>query len=354
MLKRLIAFIGILAMAGTVAGSAWIVWSFNHFTEVTSEFNGKCNAVAGIAGPADLQIDFATGMAFVSSFDRRKRLPGEIDRAARGAIHLFNIDNPLDDRSWNDRTGGIPEEFEPQGIHFYVDDRYRRLFVVNGANKSVELFDVLANGDLEHLESFNERRLTSPNDVVATGPRSFYVSSDRYSGRSSFRGQLSFLFRRRTGKIFYFNGTSWHLAVDGIQYANGVAVNADGSKLFVSETSGGNLLEYTRDRESGYLTLNKTIKTGAAVDNINIDSDGILWIGAHPRPLSLVRHQRDRTSKAPSTVFSFDEKTGELTTILSDDGSLLSGSSSAARNKNKLVIGALYEEKFLICDMAEG
>ena len=347
--------VGIAALIGLAAVVFWgysIARSFNHFREVPSQFNGKCEAVAGIIGPEDLQIDFATGKAFISSFDRRKRLPGQFDSMSRGAIHLFNLENPLDDGSWRDRTGGIPEAFEPKGLHYYADATVKRLFVVNGANNAVELFDVLDDGMLVHLETFDERRMTSPNDVVATGPRSFYVSNDRYSSKSSFRGQISFLMRSRSGKILFFNGVSWHEAANGIQYANGVALSQDGQRFFVAETASGHLIEYDRDLQTGYLTFTRRIPVGAAVDNINIDEGGVLWIGAHPQPLALIRHQRDKSSKAPSTVFAYDLDNEEIQTVYSDDGSSLSGSSTAARLDEMLVIGALYEEKFLICNMA--
>ncbi len=352
MLKRLVGFVGISLLGITVIWGGLTIWSFNAFEDVASKFNGKCQAVTGIAGPEDLQFDFSSRKAFISSYDRRGARANAVDDM-RGAIYLFDILNPLDGTSWKDRTGGIPEKFEPHGLYFYTDAKVRRLFVVNGSSNAIELFDVTDNGDLIHLESFTERRLTSPKDIIATGPRSFYVTNDRNAGRSSLRGQIDFLLRRRTGVIFFYNGTSWHRAADNIRYANGLAISNGGKKLYVAETAGGNLLEYDREAQTGYLRYARKIGVGDAVDNINIDEDGILWIGAHPQPLALARHRRDAGNFAPSKVYSFDPESDILKTVYSDDGSSLSGSSSAARLQRKLIIGALYEEKFLICDLAE-
>lgn len=349
MLRRLLGLAGIALLVSVAIWGVLTIRSFNGFEMIASEFNGRCDAVTGIAGPEDLQFDFASRKAFISSFDRRSARAGD---GVRGAIYLFDVLNPLDSASWRDRTGGVPAAFEPLGLYYYTDGKVRRLFVVNGANNAIELFDISSGDELTHLESFTERRLTSPKDIVAIGPRSFYVTNDKNAGRSSIRGQIDFLFRLRTGVIFYFNGTSWHRAADNIRYANGLAFNHSGDKLYVAETAGGNLLEYDREAETGYLTLARTIETGAAVDNINIDEEGVLWIGAHPRPLALARHRSDGDILAPSKVFSYDPATDTLKTIYSDDGSTLSGSSSAARLQNKLMIGSLYEEKFLICDMA--
>lgn len=352
MARRVVTMAGILAVL-VIAGWAFItVRSFNHFDTVINSFDGECSTVAGIAGPEDLQIDFINNKAFISSFDRRANL--ERERGApplRGAIHLFDLADPLNDRSWRDLTAGTPSSFQPLGLHFYRDKDVARLFVVNAALKSVELYDLTPDGDLVHIERFTERRLTSPNDVVAIGPRSFYVSNDNNSGRASFKANINFLFRRGTGKVMYFNGVSWHEAASDIQYANGLSVNRLGTRLYVAETAGENLLVYNRDISNGYLSLAKRINVNAAVDNINIDQEGQFWIGAHPRPLALLRHQRDRTAIAPSAVYRYNEDTGAITNVYADDGTILSGSSSAARAGRHLVIGALFEEKFLICRM---
>ncbi|MEO0613623.1 MAG: SMP-30/gluconolactonase/LRE family protein [Pseudomonadota bacterium] len=348
-----------LTLAGfALAIAVWgllTVRSFNHFDQVTSRFDGQCKSVAGIAGPEDIQIDFRTGFAFVSSFDRRGALAkGAKTTDLRGAVHRFDLANPLDDRSWRDLTGGVPARFQPLGLHLYRDENGARLFVVNAAQKSVELYDVHTDGTLTHLEQFTERRLSSPNDVVAVGPRAFYVTNDNNATRGTVKSNINFLFRRGTGKVLYFNGISWHEAATNIQYANGLAVNRAGDRLYVGETAGESLIDYRRDPQTGYLKLHRRIGVNAAVDNINIDEEGQLWIGAHPRPLALLRHQRDQSALAPSSVFRFDEATDSLSEIYADDGSVLSGSSSAARLGSSLVIGALFEEKFLICRMAAG
>lgn len=349
-MKRVFAFATIGAVILVFLWGLFTFNSLNHFDDIVSNFDGRCDAVSGIAGPEDVQVDFITRKAFISSLDRRAALNGSKE-SLRGAIYLFDINNPLSGASWLDRTNGLPEKFAPSGIHFYQEGPVRRLFVVNDATKQIELFDVSLDGNLTHLESFTERRLTSPKDVVATGPRSFYVTNDTFKASGSLKGNIDFLFRRRSGVVFYFNGTSWHKAAENIRYANGIGINKKGDRLYITETAAENLIEYSRDRETGYLTLERRIGTGAAVDNINIDEDGVFWIGAHPRPIALVRHSRDKNNLAPSKVFSFNSETDELNTIYTDDGTLLSGSSSAARINRKLIIGSLYEEKFLLCNM---
>ncbi len=343
--RRLLRYSLLIALIGVAIWGGVTIYSFNHFEKVVSRFDGQCQAVAGIIGPEDVQFDYRSKKAFISSYDHRTE-------KGRGSIYLFNVRDPLDDTSWEDRTAGVPELFAPRGLHFYDRDGVRRLFVVNGAQNTIELYDVDDNNRLIHIETFSERRLRNPKDVVAVGPRAFYVTNDRNDERATLAGKFDFLTRAKSGVVFYFNGTSWHRAADQIRYANGLAVTGDGSRVFVAETSAANLLEYDRDPQTGYLTLRQKIKAGAALDNINIDQSGLLWIGAHPRPLALARQKRDSSFATPSKVLTYNTKTNTLSTIYADDGSGLSAASSAAHYQNKLIIGSLFEEKFLLCDMA--
>ena len=341
-----------IAFLLTAAVAAFVYFrleSFNHFKIIEEDFAGACSPVTGIAGPEDLQIVPGARRAFVSSFDRRaKSAPGQ---KVRGAIFAINLDDPLDAGAWRDRTGGAPHAFEPMGLHYYEAGDVRRLFVVNAAAKSVELYDVAPSGDLEHLETFSERRLTSPNDVVAVGPRSFYVSNDLEPGRDTMLGDLHFLAQIGSGSVLYFNGASWRLAADDLRFANGVMVNADGDRFYVAETAGQAIKIFERAPESGLLKLLASTPLGAAPDNINIDDEGALWVGAHPKPLSIVRHQRKASIEAPSQIIKIRNQADTLVIdpVFSTAGSAISAATSAARAGETLVIGALMDEKYLLC-----
>ncbi|HXI87175.1 MAG TPA: hypothetical protein VNH64_06925, partial [Parvularculaceae bacterium] len=123
-------------------------------------FDGRCSPLQGVGGADDLEIDPMKRRAFVSSFSASASGSG----VARGAIAAFSIDDPLSENAWSDRTLGEPAVFAPLGLHLYQREGARRLFVVNAAAKSVELYDVGDDGALSHVETFTERRLTSPND----------------------------------------------------------------------------------------------------------------------------------------------------------------------------------------------
>jgi arylesterase/paraoxonase len=340
---------GVFALLVLVAGGAigYTLLSFNQFSEVENRFAGSCSPVTGVAGPADIETYGAVGRAFVASLDRRQD-------GARGAIYSISIDDPLASENWRDRTNGAPAAFRPLGLSFYEEGETRRLFVVNGATKSVEIFAVNAEGDLKHLETIVERRLTSPNDVVAIGPRSFYVTNDVDAGRASLLGKIEFLTRAATGKVFYFDGVAMRLAADGLRFANGVAASGDGARLFVAETTGPSLRIFDRDLETGVLTLSRVETLPAAPDNLNIAWDGALWIAAQPKPLLTTIAERNEQLAAPSLVLRYVDKVGvaaPMTEIFANKGDLISTASVAAVAGRRVLIGALFDEKYLICEL---
>lgn len=334
----LLGFVVALAGAGALN-----LHSFNHFGSIEPVVVGQCTPVTGIDGPEDIEVDASARRAFISSLDRH-------DANARGAIHVFNLDDPLADSGWRDRTQGTPAAFEPLGLDYFDDGEVRRLFVVNGAGPAVELFDVRENGDLVHLETFAERRLTSPNNVAAVGRRSFYVSNDVRPGRDARIAGLHFLMRVGSGDVFFVDGSVWRMVAEGLRFANGLALGPSGEKLYVAETAGNTVRIFDRNTSTGALTPADVIKLNTSPDNINMDADGVLWVGALPKPLSVPRLRRDRDATAPSEVIRVARE-GAPHTVYRDDGSQLSAATVAAPADGKLLIGALYAQKFLLCDL---
>ena len=341
---RIIAIV--LLIFGAVGAAVWLtLHSFNHFGTVNRAFKGRCAPVAGVAGPEDMAVDPASGRVFISSLDRR-------DPDARGAIHIVDPADPLAADGWRDMTGGSPAAFLPLGLAYFEEAGMRRLFVVNAANNAVEIFDVAEDGTLTHLDTKNERRLTSPNNVTAVGVDRFYVTNDVKAGRDTALGKLQFLTRAGEGDLFYFDGVAWSVAATGLKFANGVAASNDGGEIYVAETAARSIRVFARNGESGALRQMRTVKTPAAPDNLTVSADGVLWAAGLPKPLSLLGHAGNAAKLSPSSVMRFDE-TG-VSTVYLDDGAELSASSVAARVGDTLLIGAIFEHKFLLCDLPDG
>ena len=341
---RILGFFAVLLflIGAVVFGN---LMSFNHFAQIDHEFEGQCTPVRGIVGPEDIQIDSGRSRAFISSLDRRAD-------DERGAIHIFDLENPLNEGTWRDRTGGEPVAFEPFGMDFFDNGEVQRLFVVNQAVNGIELFDVAEDGALTHLETFNERRLTSPNSVVAVGPRSFYVTNDVRPGRSSRMGEFHFLARTASGQVFFTDGTVWRVAAEGLRFANGIDLSLDGRRLYVAETAGRSVKLFDRNLDTNLLTSAGEIKLDSSPDNLTVDEHGTVWVAALPKPLTAPIHRNNPASLSPSQVIQIGADDQPQTVYL-DDGKELSASTAAAYAGQRLLIGGLYDDRFLICGLPE-
>lgn len=333
--------IGVTGLAAAMG--LYTLNSFNHFSEIERSFAGVCTPVTGIAGPEDIQVDYDRQIAYISSRDRRAD-------AARGAIYAFEIENPLGSRNWKDLTEGALASFKPLGLDYFQVGETRRLFVVNEAANTVELFDIDEEDQLHHVDTFSERRLTSPNNVVAVGPTSFYVTNDAQPGRNSRMGNIHFLTRRPSGQVLFTDGSKWRVAAEGLRFANGIEVSSDGGRIFVAETSGRTVKVYLRDSITNVLTLETKHTLSSAPDNLIADPHGGLWVAALPKPLTIARHGANPKNHAPSEIINISNEHGRKTVYL-DDGGELSAASAAARIGDTLIIGSVYEKKFLLCKL---
>jgi arylesterase/paraoxonase len=103
------------------------------------------------------------------------------------------------------------------------------------------------------------------------------------------------------------------------------------------------------------LKLETEIALDTGVDNIEIDANGDVWIGAHPQLLKFVGHAGDSSKLSPSQVLRIRQNlSGDYAAeeIYLSDGKELSGSSVAAALENRLLIGAVFESRFLDCRMS--
>ena len=131
-------------------------------------------------------------------------------------------------------------------------------------------------------------------------------------------------------------------------------MSSNGQTVYVAAIVGQKIYVYDRDRNTGDLFLRSTIKAGTGVDNIEIDQRGDLWIGSHPKLLTYVKYSKDPKVLSPSQVIKVTIKeSGQYTIkeIYLNNGKPLSGSSVAAVYENTLLIGSVFDEHFLLCNL---
>lgn len=304
-----------------------------------------------VAGPEDITIN-AHGMAFISSDDRRNNLTST--DPASGAILLMN----LQDTTLALRNVTPPQltDFHPHGISLWTNDAGEQfLFVVNHqqhyTHHTIERFQWRGDS-LVHLETILDPALmTSPNDVVAVGERTFYVTNDHGYGERGLSRTLEEYLQRSIAYVNYFDGQAFRKVAGGIAYANGINRSHDGNKMYVAATTGRKIMIYDRDPATGNLVLEQEVNVNTGVDNIELDEAGALWVGCHPQMLKFVAHASDAANVSPSQVIKITPTgSGAFTVeeVYLNDGTLYSGSSVGAVYKNRLVIGSVFEKSILV------
>ena len=186
-----------------------------------------------------------------------------------------------------------------------------------------------------------------PNDVVAVDKDKFYVTND-HGTRGGIMRTLEDYLLIPWSYILYYNGQTFTKVRDGINYANGINISNDHSKLYVACVTGRELLSF-KIKEDGSLSLADRLNLKTGIDNIDVDEDGNLWIGAHPKLLAFVAHADDSTKHSPSQALKLTPSGNSFAAeeIFLDDGKMISGSSVAVRYKNEVFVGVVFERKLL-------
>jgi arylesterase/paraoxonase len=353
--KRLLVVGAILVFGGVATLVVYTLWLAGSFKSIEPHGTEGCTTIKGFSGGTEDFITRPNGTLFVSSPDFR-------DASRGGRLYLVDLER----ERVRDVTPELDFSFQPHGVGLWVDAEGERLFVVNhrdgsalpdvaggdshAAVHTVELFDVDADGALTHAATVTGDELVSPNDVAPVGRNAFYATNDHGYAGGIMRTLEDYL-RIPAGDVVYSDGTTLRTVWKGARYANGIAVSADGNTVWVAETTGLQIRSFARDVASGDLELRATYPLGTGLDNLNVDADGALWTGAHPKLLVFKEHASDPETPSPSQVLRVvpNGDDFEVEEVWVDDGSLMSGSSVAWSDGERVVAGAVFEGKLVAC-----
>lgn len=350
--KRLLITIGILVLV--IGGSTfWMLYRSGAFREIKPHFAGRCEAVPLPGSSEDIQVDRERGMAYLSVIDRKSIVEG---KDAQGTV--MRVDLNTRPFAAVDALLSRPSSLRPHGLSLYVGaDGVRRLFVINhgrdrgGDSEAVELFIETAPGEFSHVETFHGRALNSPNDLVAVGPRQFYVANDKALG-GAFAGILQ-MAGIGASPLSYFDGGQARDVLTDIASGGGINAAPDYRTLYIAETTGKRLRIVDRG-EDGSVSERMRVELDTAPDNIDVAADGSLWVAGHANTLALVRHFIGGTP-APSQVWRVALGPGAAASVEElylDDGKQISAGSVGATWDKLLLIGSITERKILICERA--
>lgn len=333
--------------------AGWVVdllWSAGQFKTIDAHFSGTCRPVPGVFGAEDITIHPTSGIAYISVCDRRAVASG---KPGNGGIFAYDLN--VDGAQPVNLTPDAHADFQPHGISLYVDKGGRdALLVVNhqGGKNTVEIF-LISDGRLAHQRTVAHAALVSPNDIVAVGPEQFYVTND-HRHTDGLKRLVEEYGRQAWSNVLFYTGATFVEAVAGLGYANGINISPDGTLLYVCATVQGALHVFDRNPVTHELSLRETIDLETGVDNIELDTAGRLVIAAHPKLLTFVKHSKDAAYLSPSQVLRLEARPGGgyyITEIYLDSGAEISGSSVAAVSGDRMLIGSVFDPKFLDCQL---
>ncbi len=345
-MRKKLSIIGLVVFALISFQIFQLLNAAGSFKQISPTKTGNVAVLKGMVGAEDITIDHSLQKALVAADDRRGHREGQ---PGNGAVYL--LDYLAEPPSFTDLTEGLGlADFHPHGLSLYhhLADSTKWVFVVNHRQDGefVEIFQ-FTDSTLVHTESISNEKIVSPNDIVGVGKRAFYFTNDHDTG-GGFSHWKDYLMIG-TAQVGYFDGADVEIIDKGLGYANGINVTHDGKYILVATTTDRQVRIY--EKATHQLVGKVDCYTG--LDNIELDENGSLWIGCHPKLLVFMEHTRDAANRSPSQVIKVDLdysnfENSKVTEIYMNDGDPLSGSSVAVVAGDALLVGTVFEDGVLL------
>ena len=319
--------------------------STGFFRSIENKFDGIIVKKIALPGAEDITVSHTDRFALISSTKRAVYPP---TKEEHGGLYLMDLNsgnyNPLL------LTSEFPSSFAPHGISMIKKDSSYKILTVNHTSEghSIEVFKLVEN-QLSYIKTLTDKTMISPNDIVLIDEHKFYFTNDhKYTkgiGRflEDYAG-LSF------SNVVYFNGENYHEVANGIAYANGINFDAKRNLLYVASPRKFLVKVYKRNMD-GTLNFIEDIICGTGVDNIELDTNGKLWIGGHPNLLRFTSYAKGKKETSPSEIITIDYRglnDYTIEQVYLDDGSTMSSSSVAAPFEELILAGNVKDDAFLI------
>ena len=301
-----------------------------------ADFSVSAERIAVGPGPEDMVLDTLFSPRLLISCAARREAYKPYEEIE--ALDLLSMERSVLVRS-NEPDSLV---FRPHGIFLDGD-----LLYVISHEREPDIHPILIYQVHERHLEFKEKILTgkqhSPNALV-TGPRGeIYLVND--SGKRGSIIEKALKLKRASVVMLRKNAEGqWesHFMATDLGYPAGM--NRFGNEIFAGDAT-LNLIHHYRISEKG-LTPLPNIEGLKGNDNLRIHQGKILTC-AHVKPLRFVRHAKNQAKHSPVKVFLVDPQSGKTETLFANEGSQISGASTAIIFDDYLYISQVFEPYIL-------
>ncbi|XP_041465854.1 serum paraoxonase/arylesterase 1-like [Lytechinus variegatus] len=312
---------------------------------------GECHFVRGIEhGSEDLEL-LSDGIVIVS--EGYLTFKDRVEGAPRGHLFAYDINNHNKGAIELKIKGDYDvNTLHPHGITAFEDKTTAKtfIFVINHhvGFDVVDIFEFDRNTmSLSFIKSKRDPLIRSVNNLIATGPESFFITNEAnfLHPRMRFLEDTLLL---RSGYILFCDVTGCKQVSESLNNPNGIDLSRDGRLLYVSQPFARQIRIYERNLADNSLTPNKgvdVINLGTTSDNIYVDESGDIWAGCIKVPSKALHYMNTKQGIVPSQVLRIRVGSDdyEMSEVYSEDGRNITMSTSAIYHRGVLLIGSLHE-----------
>ena len=344
---RILKRISILLILLLLIFVGHILVSTGFFRKIEPQFDGKILKKVAIKGAEDITINQTDSFVLISATNRMIYPPSEPETGG-----LFLVDLKSNDFKPVFLTADFKKPFAPHGISTFKKDSIYLVMAIshNNHEHSIEVFE-LAGQELRHMKTMKDPAMIQPNDLVMVGENRFYFTNDH-----KYTKGIEKLVEEYGGlaisNVVYFDGETYKEVAKGIAYANGINYDSARNLLYVASPRHFLVKVYDINKD-GSLSFIENIPCGTGVDNIELDINGNLWIGAHPNLLRFSAYAKGKKETSPSEIIKITyRKQGDYSVeqIYVEHGDEMSGSTVAATLGNLIFTGNVMDDEFLILE----
>ncbi|GAA5846313.1 hypothetical protein JCM3766R1_002205 [Sporobolomyces carnicolor] len=366
-----------------------------------------CRSIQGLEACEDAWIDHELGLAYLACSTRETRSKwspslsllsaSELPPSSPDTLKVFSFGSGLHSTL---ELAGLPPSPSTRdglwvhGIEGYVhpeDPETVSLFVIShrpplpsssadpqaqGADSVVEIFEAKrGKSHATWIGTVEGELIVTPNNLVATGPRSFFVSNDHK--RKAHWTRNFEMFYSEPSSIVHCDATRSNsgqdpciVALDGITYPNGIARFENSSTLFVASTMTGEITTYEIQSDYTLFPLPAKISLNRPIDNIHTSPrTGAIYAAAFPKMLKFMRAAQtggldeSKMSDNPVEIYKVEEEKGEgrfyghqykTSLVLSDPtNEIVSSITTAAPFDDQLLLTGYFTKHAVVCKMSE-